>query len=195
MRPLRIALTGGIASGKTVVAGFLRELGFAVVEADEIAHAVLKDDSVRQRIREVIGPEVMNGNGEVNRRDLGAVVFGNPDKLRALEAIVHPVVRRRIREREDAALSAQQTVVSVIPLLFEKGVEGGYDRVWATYAPREVCLQRLRERDGITGSEASARFAAQMDPEEKARRADSVINTQCPLEELRRRVADLVRSL
>ena len=191
----RIALTGGIASGKTVVASILRKLGLVVVEADEIAHQVLTEPEVKQQIARAFGAAVFGTDGEVDRRALGAVVFGDPAKLRLLESITHPLILQRIHQQEEEALAAGKTVVSVIPLLFEKGLERCYDRVWATYAPKEVCLKRLQDRDGLEPDGAATRLAAQMDPAEKAARADAVIETHCAMEDLREKVTELVRTL
>jgi dephospho-CoA kinase len=193
--PLRIALTGGIASGKTVVASILRDLGLVVVEADEIAHEILRDPLVKRRIAEAFGARVLRNDGEVDRRVLAEIVFTDVAKLRLLESITHPLIRQKIKELEEAALAAGKTVVSVIPLLFEKGLERGYDRVWVTFAPKEVCQRRLQQRDMLTEEAARARMAVQMDPAVKASRADVIIDTDCALKDLRERVAKLVSAL
>ncbi|MHA2621170.1 MAG: dephospho-CoA kinase [bacterium JZ-2024 1] len=194
-RPLRIALTGGIASGKSTIAKILRLLGIEVIEADEISHQVLEDEAIKFRIRNEFGDTVFDRDGRVNRRNLRNLVFRKPEMLKVLEGIVHPEIRRRLKKLEEEALARGKVVVSVIPLLFEKGLADDYDYVWVAYAPKDVCVRRIQERDGVSLEQANMELAAQMSLEEKARRADVVIHTDIGLEELRRQIEALISHL
>ncbi|MFP4032559.1 MAG: dephospho-CoA kinase [Desulfococcaceae bacterium] len=187
-------LTGGIATGKSTVAGFFRERGAEVVCADEAARdVVLRGKPAWTEIVAAFGREILGPDGELDREKMGRQVFSDPESRRRLEAIVHPRVFRwmderigEIRERNPAAV-----VIQDVPLLFESGMAARLRPVLVVYAPESVQLKRLMERDGRSEADARARIDAQMSIEEKRRRADRVIDNGGSPEETRRQVADI----
>lgn len=191
-RPLLIGLTGGIGSGKSTVAAMLAELGAAVVDADAIAREVVEPgEPALASIVAAFGSGVLDEHGRLDRRRLGRLVFRDPEARRRLEAIVHPAVRARTRERirRFAEEGRHPAIVWDVPLLFEVGADRLVDEVWVVVAPREERLARLRRRDpDLSPEELERRMAAQMPLEEKAARADVVIDNSGPLEATRRRV-------
>src|SRR5262249_39150298 len=159
----RVALTGGIATGKSYVATRLRERGIPVLDADALAHgAMAAGTEGAAAITARFGADVVAADGAIDRKKLGPIVFADPAARRDLEAIVHPVVYRAIVAglRAFAQLGHAVTVVDV-PLLFETGHGGEYDRVIVTACASETQIARLIER-GLTPDAARQRLAAQM---------------------------------
>ncbi|MBO1435761.1 dephospho-CoA kinase [Meiothermus sp. CFH 77666] len=180
-----IGLTGSIGSGKSTVAQRLRELGVLVLDADEYARegaTALKAEICRAF------PEVCR-EGAIDRAALGRRVFADPEARRRLEALLHPYVRRRMREETEKALSAgQKIVVHDIPLLFETGREADFAGVLVVAAPTELRKARVMARSGLSEAEFNARDQSQMPQEEKVRRATWVIWNDADQETLRERV-------
>ncbi|HYG58194.1 MAG TPA: dephospho-CoA kinase, partial [Symbiobacteriaceae bacterium] len=156
-----VGLTGGIASGKSTVSRMLRELGAPVVDADAIVHEIQGPGMpVTQAIAREFGPEVVRPDGSLDREALGRVVFADPARRKALEAIVHPAVRERMWARVDHYREAgRPAVVLDIPLLIESNLQRTVDRVWLVYVDRETQRARLMARNNITGPEADRRIA------------------------------------
>jgi dephospho-CoA kinase len=182
-----IGLTGGIGSGKSTVAGFLRELGATVIDADEATRAVQAPGSEGlRRIVEAFGREILTPDGPLDRSRLAAIVFSDPEARHRLNEIVHPLVRQWMVDRQqEAARRGDALVVLDVPLLFEtRGVQG-LDAVVLVYAPEELQLKRLMEERGMDEEAARARLAAQMPIEEKRRLASHVIINTGTLEDLR----------
>ena len=177
---LIIGLTGGIASGKSTVSWMLRELGAPVVDADAIVHELqLPGTPVTAAIVAEFGAGVLRPDGSLDRAALGALVFTDPARRRALEAIVHPAVRTRMwDEVERYRRAGGPAVVLDIPLLLEGGLEGTVDQVWLVYVDRATQRARLIARDGMDAGQADLRIAAQMDLEEKRRRASVIIDNR-----------------
>lgn len=173
-----IALTGGIASGKTTLLNALQKHGAPVIDADQISRSLTaKGGEALPLIREAFGDDVFHKDGTLDRKALGDLVFSSEPERRCLEAIIHPMVAQRI-SRELAGLSAgHKAAVVDIPLLYESGMESMADEVWCVYVPKREQIRRLRLRDGLTEKQALMRIASQMDPREKCRRADHVIKT------------------
>ncbi len=172
-----VGLTGGIASGKTTFAGVLRVRGVPVVDADALARAAVAPGApALAEIARAFGPGVLAADGTLDRKALAAVVFADPAARRRLEAITHPAVRRGMAE-ETARLAAAGHPLAFYdtPLLYEVGLEGALDSVVVVWAPRDVQRARLAARDGLSGAEAEARLAAQLPIDEKAARADFVV--------------------
>ncbi len=175
----RIALTGGIATGKTYVLERYRRQGIPTLDADALAHGVMAPGTeAAAAIASRFGAEMLLPDGSVDRRKLGALVFAEPAARRDLEAIVHPAVYRATQAALRAIELTEDASVAVvaIPLLHETGREREYDAVIATVCAPEVQIARLRER-GLDEAEARQRLAAQLPAEEKAARADAVIRT------------------
>ena len=187
---LRVALTGGIASGKTAVSDRLSERGALVIDADLLAREVVEPGTrALEQVVQRFGSGVLTGD-RLDRAALGRLVFADGAARRDLEAIVHPAVRARAAEIEAQAPSTG-VVVHVIPLLVETGQQTDFDLVVVVDCDREVQLQRLRSRNGLTEAEAAARLAAQSTRAERLAAADIVIDNSGTVEELAARSADL----
>jgi dephospho-CoA kinase len=181
-----IGLTGGIASGKSTFAAVLRSRGVPVVDADAIARASVAPGSPGlAEIARTFGPDVIAPDGTLDRKRMGALVFADPRARRRLEAVTHPAVRRAVAE-ETARLAAQGHELAFYdtPLLFEVGLERTLDAVVVVWAPAEVQRARLAARDGLGPVEAEARLGAQLPIDEKAARADFVVENVGPPSDL-----------
>jgi dephospho-CoA kinase len=194
---LKVALTGGIATGKSFVVGELSRHGVPCLDADALAHGVMQPGTeATAAIAERFGREVIDPSGGVNRAALGSIVFADAGARRDLEAIVHPAVYRAIEAGLRAFERLGDTPLAVvdIPLLYETGRAGDFDAVVATVCTVERQTARLRER-GLTDDQARQRLAAQLPAEEKARRADYVISTDGTFDETRAQVTHVVEAL
>jgi dephospho-CoA kinase len=194
---IKVALTGGIATGKSYVLNRLRLRGVPCLDADDLAHGVMAAGTEASRaIAERFGAEVIDPSGAVDRRKLGPLVFADPAARADLEAIVHPAVYRAIEAglRAFALIGGSPVVVVDIPLLYETGHAADFTQVVATLCAPEVQLARLRDR-GLTEEAARQRLAAQMPGAEKAARADEVIRTDGTFEETDAQVDRLLRLL
>lgn len=182
-----IGLTGGIASGKSTVAEGLKEMGAVIIDGDRLSRELTAPGGIALTdLRVSFGDGVFQPDGTLNRRLLGQIVFGDPEQLRKLDAIMQPRLREMIQRRLEEARAAQTpAVVLDMPLLYEKELDSLCDVVFCTYLPRAMQLARLMARDGFSRDEAEARLQSQMDPAEKARRADVVIDTSGSIEETR----------
>ncbi len=172
-----IGLTGGYASGKSTVAGMLEALGAAVVDADRLAHeAIRRGGPGWQEAIEAFGPGILGAGGEIDRAALGRLVFAAPELRAKLEGIIHPRVIAAIRAaREQARADGAPAFVAEVPLLFEAGLAGEYDRVWVVTTDPQRQRDLARARDRLSEEELAARLAAQMPLAEKERRADLVL--------------------
>jgi len=178
-----VGLTGGIASGKSTFAAALRARGVPVVDADALAReAVAPGTEVLAEIARVFGPDLVGEDGALDRKRLGAIVFGDGGARRRLEAITHPAVRAAMaRETGRLAAAGHDLVFYDTPLLYEVGLDRTLDAVVVVWAPAAVQRARLVARDGLTPADADARIAAQLPIDEKAGRADFVVeNTGAP---------------
>jgi dephospho-CoA kinase len=194
---LKIALTGGIASGKSYVLDRFRTRGVACLDADTFAHGVMAAGTeATQAIAVRFGSDVLAADGSVDRSKLGPIVFADAQARRELEALVHPAVYRAIIAgfRAIELLGGSPLAVVDVPLLYESGHQSDFDRVIVTACPVDMQLRRLVER-GLTDADARQRIAAQWPTDEKASRADFVITTDGTLEETDRQVEDVLRRL
>ena len=174
---MKIALTGGIACGKSLLSRFLGEMGVETLDADDIVHDLIPDPAERRR--------------------LAAEVFSDPEKRRALESRLHPLVRARLAEWENPpqppATSHQPPIrISIIPLLFETHWDGNYDIICCVASSRENQVTRMMTTRGYTRDEAEARLAAQMPVEEKAAKSHYVIRNDGSSADLRREAEKFV---
>lgn len=188
---MNIGLTGGIASGKSTVSAMLVELGAALVDADQIAREVVEPGMpALAEIARTFGEAVLNEDGTLNRKRLGQIVFADAAQRKRLEQIVHPAIRRIMRQRMAELEKADpgRLVVADVPLLFESGLEGMFERVMLVYVPPHVQLERLMARDGLTREQALERIAAQMPIERKRELADIVIDNSGTKERTREQV-------
>jgi dephospho-CoA kinase len=194
-----IGLTGGAGSGKSTVAAMFRELGAAIVDADEATHAVYAPGTDGfDAVVEEFGDEYVR-DGAIDRGRLGAFAFEHPEALRRLNAIVHPRVRQWMADRTAQAVEdGAEVVIQDVPLLFENGLQGLYSSTVLVYAMPETQLRRLVEERGLTSDRALKMLDAQMPIDEKRALADFVIDNEGTREETRRQVQEVwtkVRSL
>jgi dephospho-CoA kinase len=191
----RVALTGGIGSGKSTVSALLARHGAVVIDADVLAReVVMPGTSGLAAVVEEFGPEVLTPAGELDRPGVGRLVFGDPAARARLEAVVHPRVRARAAEIE-AAASPGAVVVHDIPLLVETGQAHLFDTVVVVDAPIEVQLDRLTRLRSMSRDEAQARITAQAPREERLAAADQVVVNDGSLTDLERAVDELWRRL
>lgn len=199
-RPLRIGLTGGVASGKSTVSGALRAHGAAIVDADAIAREVVRPGGpAYQAVVDTFGPSIVGPDGTLDRKALGVQVFADPTARRRLNALTHPHIRRRMTE-EAARLTAgggPAVIVFDIPLLFDTtdGRDLDLDGIVVVYADRETQLRRLIGRDGLSTDEAQRRLDAQVRLEDKVKRADWVIDNSGTADAMRAQVDRLWQTL
>jgi dephospho-CoA kinase len=185
---INVGLTGGIGSGKSVVSRRLASHGAVVIDADALAREALAPGSDGlARVVERFGPDVLAADGSLDRPRLGRIVFADPAALAALNAIVHPYVRRRSAELA-AAAAADAVVVHDVPLLVENGLQDGYDVVVVVDASPETQLARLTGLRGMSEGDAQARLAAQAPREVRLAAADEVLDNSGSLAELERLV-------
>lgn len=188
---LKVGLTGGIGAGKSEVSRLLVEHGAVLIDADRIAREVVAPGTPGlAAVVEAFGPEILTGDGSLDRPRLGSVVFADPEKLALLNSIVHPLVGARSRELESAA-STGSVVLHDVPLLTENGLAPLYDLVVVVDASPGTQLDRLVRLRGMTEDDARARMAAQASREQRREIADIVIDNDVPLDALRKRVTEV----
>jgi dephospho-CoA kinase len=188
---LVVGLTGGIASGKSTVSRYLRELGAEIIDADVLARElVLPQSPAWQEIVAHFGAKILDGDNFLQRKKLGEIIFQSPPERKVLNEILHPRIKEKTaelislwRERKDPPL-----LVVDAPLLIEAGMAGLVDEVWVVAVPIELQLQRLKERDKISAAEAQKRLAAQMPLQEKTKYAARVIDNSGTREETREKI-------
>jgi dephospho-CoA kinase len=182
---LRVAVTGGIATGKSVVLARFAELGTPVLDADALVHEALRAGRpAAAAVQLRFGGGVIGPDGEVDRARLGALVFQDEEARRDLEAILHPAVYLAIEEWMRWQEARQERMaVAEIPLLFETGHEREFDCVVVTACDGEEQVRRSMKRSGLSEEDVRRRIAAQWPVEEKARRADFVIRTDGAVDE------------
>lgn len=180
-----VGLTGGIATGKSLVTGELRRLGAAVVDADAVAKEVVEPGKPAcAEIVEAFGPGVLKPDGSIDRKKLGQVIFSDPAARERLNAITHPRIRERIKEETTHLVNeGAGLIVLDIALLIETGVRYEVDRIVVVYADPAQQVERLMQRDSVSRDEAKKRISCQMDIKEKADYADYVIDNSGTKEE------------
>ncbi len=195
---MKVALTGGIATGKSHVLTRIAAAGVPAIDADVLAREVVRPGTdALDAVASHFGTDILTSTGELDRRKLGAIVFADPQARRDLEAIVHPAVYRAIQERF-ARLAADDThpfAVADIPLLYETGRAAEFDRVIVTHCPEAVQLTRLRARDHLSEEDARRRLAAQLPLAEKVARAHYAVDTSGTFDETNRQVDRVLREL
>lgn len=190
---LVIGLTGGIGTGKSEVARILAQLGAVVINADQVGHEAYRPNSeIWREVLKTFGREILQPNGEIDRKKLGAIVFSDPGQLAALNSIMHPRMARMVAEQIDR-LKAEGVPVVVVEaaVLFEAGWDSLVDEVWVTDSPAEEVIRRIRGRNGLSEAEIRKRMSAQMPAAERLARATVVISNSADVDALERTVRSL----
>ena len=196
-KPYIVGLTGGIACGKTAATDHLQSLGAFIVDADVESRALTAPGGeALPAIREKFGDGVFNEDGTLDRRALGRIVFDDVNCRHALEAIIHPMVQRRmLAANHEAAKAGEKIVFWSVPLLYETGMDAVCDETWVLTVDHETQLKRLMARDSLDQASAEKRIASQMSGEERASRGNVVIRTGRPIEQTRQELTSLYRDL
>ncbi len=197
-----IGLTGSIATGKSTASKYLQELGCALIDGDVIAREVAEDPRVLEAIRVAFGGEVLDDEGKLRRKKLGALVFNDDKALKKLNEIMHPAIRSKIKDQLQTLKDRSQNrtpnrsqvekafdcVVIDGALLIEMKLHSWVDEVWVVAITKEEQIRRLMERDGISKTDARKRIEAQMSTEEKEKFADVVLDNSKDPEYLREQI-------
>jgi dephospho-CoA kinase len=193
--PLVVGLVGGIGAGKSQVAEAFARRGARVISGDALAHAALRESAIKELVVGRWGKRLLDDNGEIQRRLLAEVVFADADERRALEGMVHPWIKDRIRLEVEAARADAKIRLIVLDaaVMLEAGWHDVCDRLVFIDAPRDVRRRRVAEQRGWTLQEVEAREAAQLPLTAKAAHADHTLDNSTSLERMDCQVADLVR--
>ena len=194
---LVIGLTDNFGTGKTTVSQILAELGPVIIDADKLGHDLLQPDTETYgEILAAFGKSILKPNREIDRNKLGKLVFADATALTRLNQIMHPrmyeIAKRKI---EEYLKTDTKIVVLEAALLIEAGWTPLVDRAWVTVAPEATIVRRLKSERGLKEEQVLARLRTQMPSEKKAKQADVVIDTDCPLDELRTKVTELWHNL
>ena len=193
-----IGLTGGIASGKSIVSSIFKELGAYVIDADRISRDVMVPGSeVYKKVVNIFGEGILKDDQTIDRKKLGDMIFGNPEKIALLNDCTHPEIFREIDRRVKEIRQKTPDVLIIVDaaLLVETGAYKIFDKLAVVYVDEETQLKRLKERDGFTDEEVTKRISSQMPLKEKVKYADFVIYNDKGLEETRRQVEEVYKTL
>jgi len=191
-------LTGGIGAGKSAVANMLKDRGFRVLNADDISREVTQKDSPLLRLLvKDFGIEIIQEDGELNRRKLADIAFADRDKTRRLNELVQTAILVRAIEKVSRLrfLHKDDVVFFEVPLLFEAGWDNFVDKIWLVTAPTDQRVSRVMERDGLSQDEIMARMKLQMTEDEKIERSDVIINNSGDMDDLSRQVDAAVAAM
>jgi dephospho-CoA kinase len=189
-----LGLTGGIGSGKSMVAQMFARLGAVVIDADRLAREVVEPGQpALQEIAATFGPDVLLPDGHLDRPRLGGIIFADPAERAKLDAITHPRIRARMEEEIKARRSGPGVLIVDIPLLYENDRTHSLERVIVVWIDPQTQLERIRRRDGLSADAAAQRIAAQMPLDAKRARADHVIDNSGSPEDTERQVEAIYR--
>lgn len=179
-----IGLTGSIASGKSTVSAMLKEKGYPIVDADEIARLVVEPGTpVIQKIGAVFGREVIQEDGSLHREKLGALIFGNEENRKKLNEIIHPAIRAEmLNQKETHLANGANTIIMDIPLLFESKLQSFVENIIVVTVSPEIQKERLMKRNELTEQEATKRIESQLPLSIKEAGADAVIDNNGTVE-------------
>ena len=172
-----IGLTGSIGTGKSEAARRLEVLGASIISADQVGHeAYTPNTEAWEQVVAAFGDDILQDDGEIDRRKLGAVVFSDPGQLEKLNQIMHPRMARMVADKiEELRDQGVEVVVVEAALLFEAGWDSLVEEVWVTDSTEQVVIERLKQRNGMSEEEARKRISSQMDRSERLERSDYVI--------------------
>jgi len=193
-----IGLTGGIGSGKSIVAGMFKSLGARIIDADQISREVMTPGAeAYKKVVNIFGKGILKDNRSIDRKILGDLVFGDPEKIAMLNECTHPEIFKGIEKITEEIRRENPDALIIVDaaLLVEAGAHKRFDKLIVVYADEETQLKRLKERDGFTDEEVTKRISSQMPLKEKVKYADFVIYNDKGLEETRRQVIDIYKTL
>jgi dephospho-CoA kinase len=192
-----IGLTGGIGSGKSTVSQLLSELGASVLDADKVGHQCYQPGTEAWKdVVDAFGEEIVAPDGSIDRKKLGAIVFGDPEALIRLNQIMHPRMYDMMADQiEEYRLGGVEVVVLEAAILFEAGWTPLVDEIWITVASEPTVVQRVRERTDLPEEQIRSRIRSQLSNEERKGKADLVISNDGGLDELREKVEELWEGL
>lgn len=193
---LKVGLTGNIASGKSIVQSYLEKKGIPVIDADWICHRLMDgNEEVIEKVKKLFeGKDIFLEDGRLGRHKIGLIVFANPEKMEALEKILHPLVEQKIQEFFDEHEN-EEIVVASVPLLFESNMQNMFDRTILVCADKKLRLQRLMNRNGYSLEHAIERINTQVSQEEKRYMADFIIENNNDLVELETQINKTIERL
>lgn len=192
-----IGLTGGIATGKSTVAKMLRDMGYPVIDADSLAREVTTrgGSGLAEIVRE-FSTNILDFEGNLDRKKVAEIVFADPDRLQKLEFILHPRIQElKNKERLELERKGHEIAFYDVPLLFEKNLDKDFDATVLVYSPVETQRDRLRERDDLTDTQIAQRLAVQIPIEDKLKRADFVIFNKSNVAELKANLTAVLNEL
>lgn len=170
-----IGITGGIASGKTIVSDYVKKLGYPVVDADLLSREIMAPGSpVLDQVRHIFGETMIAGDGALNRKALAEKIFHDEQARQTLDGLTHPAIRALAEERF-SQLEGESTVFFVVPLLFESGMDDLCDEIWLVHAEESLRRSRLSARDGIDEIYAQSKIDSQMRDEERLNKGARVL--------------------
>ena len=193
-----VAVTGGIASGKSVVSKMLEDLGAPIIDYDVIAREIVEPGKPAWKdIVACFGKRVLKEDRQIDRKNLSAIVFRDPEKRKQLESFTHPrIIEEGARQADEIARKDPDAIIQVaVPLLIEINLQDRFHKVLLVFVPRETQIERLMKRDGIAREAAESILKAQLPIDEKLRYADFVIHNEGTLEETRRQVEQVWEEL
>ena len=188
-----IGLTGGIGSGKSTVSRYLAELGAVIIDADKIGHETYRPNTETWRkLVKTFGNKILAQDNTIDRKKLGAIVFNNPEELKQLNAIVHPLMFEMAKQRiDDCRRQGTEVVILDAPILLETNWMPLVDEVWAVTANEANVIKRAMVRSGLTEEQVRSRITSQMSNEERIKHAQVVIHNDSTTEDLRNKVEEL----
>ena len=191
-----IGITGGIASGKSTVTEFLRQQGYQVIDADQLAHELQEPGGrLYQALLSTFGSSILQEDGRLDRPKLGAMIFGNPELLAQSSQLQNEIIREELARRRDLLAETEDIFFMDLPLLFELGYDNWFDQIWLVDVTEETQLSRLMARNALSQEEAEKRIAAQLSLREKRKKADVLIDNNGSLEEARQQLRDALQKL
>ena len=191
-----IGITGGIASGKSIVTEFLRQQGYQVIDADQVVHELQEPgERLYQALLSAFGSAILQEDGRLDRPKLGAMIFGNPQLLEQSSQIQNQIIREELANRRDLLAETEDFFFMDLPLLFELQYEDWFDQIWLVDVTKETQLSRLMTRNSLSQEEAEKRIATQLSLQEKRKRADVLIDNNGSLEETRQQIRDALQKL
>ncbi|BAM23572.1 dephospho-CoA kinase [Streptococcus intermedius] len=172
-----IGITGGIASGKSVVTDFLRSQGYQVIDADQVVHELQKPGGqLYQVLLSEFGTEILLADGQLDRKKLGTLLFSRPNLLEKSSRLQNDIIREELAVKRNQLAATEELFFMDIPLLFEQEYEDWFDQVWLVDVSKDTQLERLMTRNNLSQEEAQRRIAAQLSLAEKRQRAEIVID-------------------